>query len=267
MFRKLKLRPILAALLVIYVIGGAALYFTQKKLIFHPEPLAEDDTFSYSLPFEEIKLRINDKETLSAVMFKADTAKGMVIYFHGNSRNISKYAGKAKQFVERGYSVLMMDYPSYGKSTGALTEANIYANALRMYEIARKFFPPDNIIIYGRSLGTGVAAQLAAIRDCRRLVLEAPYYSMTDLAMRLIPIYPYRLMLEFKFPTDEYLPKVTAPILIIHGTDDNTIPIASARRLESLLKQQDQFITVPGADHNNFDNYPRYREALDIALH
>lgn len=266
MFRKLKLRPILSWILAIYLIGGVVLYFLQKKLIFHPEPLAADYTFKYDLPFEEMRIRLNEKATLSAVLFKADAPKGMVIYFHGNARNISKYAGKAKHFIEHGYSVLMMDYPGYGKSTGPLTEAAIYANALEMYKVARKFFPPDSILLYGRSLGTGVAAQLATVRDCKRLVLEAPYYSLTDLVMRMAPIYPYGYMLEYKFPTDEYLPKVTAPIVIIHGTDDHTIPLASGKKLEGFLKPGDKFIPIPGADHNNLDNYPAYGKALDIAL-
>ncbi|SDE92422.1 alpha/beta hydrolase [Chitinophaga filiformis] len=266
MFRKLKLRPILSWILAIYLLVGVVLYFLQKKIIFHPEPLTADYAFKYDIPFEEMRIRINDKETLSAVLFKAPAPKGIVIYFHGNARNISKYASKAQQCINRGYSVLMMDYPTYGKSTGPLTEETIYANALQMYKVARTFFPPDSIIIFGRSLGTGVAAQLATVRDCKRLVLEAPYYNIVDLASRMAPIYPYQYMLDYKFPTDEYLPKVTAPVVIMHGTDDHTIPLASAKKLEKLLKPGDRFISIPGADHRNLENYPEYRKALDLAL-
>lgn len=266
MLRKIKLRPVLSAIFAVYLVVGALLYMFQKKLIFHPEPLAADYAFKYDIPFEEMSIRINEKETLSAVLFKADAPKGIVVYFHGNARNVSKYAGKAKHFINHGYSVLMMDYPTYGKSTGPLTEATIYANALQMYKVARTFFPPDSIIIYGRSLGTGVAAQLASVRDCRRLVLEAPYYNLTDMAMRMAPVYPYRYMLEYKFPTDEYLPEVAAPVVIIHGTDDKTVPLASGKKLEKILKPGDRFITIQDAGHNNLDNYPQYGKALDIAL-
>jgi fermentation-respiration switch protein FrsA (DUF1100 family) len=266
MFSKLRLRLILSWILAIYLLVGAALYLLQQKMIFHPEPLAADYAFKYDLPFEEMRIRINDKETLSAVLFKADAPRGMVIYFHGNARNVSRYANKAKHFTQHGYSALMMDYPTFGKSTGKLTEEAIYANALRMYEVARKFFPPDSIIIYGRSLGTGVAAQLAAIRDCKRLVLESPYYNMTDMARRFLPIYPYGYMLEYKFPTDEYLPEVTAPVVIIHGTDDHTVPFSSGKKLQTLFKQGDKFIAIPEADHNNLEKYPQYRKALDFAL-
>ncbi|MBW8685561.1 alpha/beta hydrolase [Chitinophaga rhizophila] len=266
MFRKLKLKPMISILLGVYLAGAALLTAFQEKLIFHPEPLTADYALKYDIPFEEMNIRINEKETLSAVLFKAAAPKGIVLYFHGNARNVSKYGHKARQITDRGYDVLMMDYPTFGKSTGKLTEQAIYTNALHMYEVARKFFPPDSIILYGRSLGSGVAAQLAAIRDCKRLVLEAPYFSMTDMARRFMPIYPYKYMLEFKFPTDEYLPKVTAPVVIIHGTDDHTVPMESGKKLEKLFKKGDRFISIPGADHTNLDRYPDYLKALDIAL-
>jgi pimeloyl-ACP methyl ester carboxylesterase len=266
MFSKLKLKPILSTILGLYLVIGVVLTLFQKKFIFHPEPLEADYVFKYDIPFEEISIRINEKQTLSAMLFKADKPKGIVIYFHGNARNISKYGNKARLMLERGYSVLMMDYPTYGKTTGELTETAIYDNALHMYEVARKFYPRDSIIIYGRSLGTAVAAQLAAVRDCKRLVLEAPYFNMTEMAMRLVPLYPYAYMLDFKFPTNEYLLKVTAPVVIIHGTDDKTIPIGSGQKLEKLFKTGDQFITIPGADHNNLEKFPDYLKALDVAL-
>jgi pimeloyl-ACP methyl ester carboxylesterase len=265
MYRK-RIRPVLFWVLGIYLVPGAALYMLQKKLIFHPDPLAADYKFQFDVPFEEIKIPVKKDEILSAVLFKAKAPKGIVIYFHGNARNISKYASKTPDFINHGYDVLMMDYPSFGKSTGPLVEAEIYANALHMYEMARQRFSPDSIIIYGRSLGSGVAAQLASIRDCRRLILEAPYYSMTDMANRIAPIYPYSLMLEYKFSTNEYLKKVTAPVTIIHGTDDHTVPISSGKKLEALFKPGDKFIAIDGADHNNLHKYTRYHQALDNAL-
>jgi uncharacterized protein len=265
MLRK-KIRPILFWFLVIYLLPGLALYFLQKKLIFHPDVLAADYKFKFDVPFEEIALPIKKDEVLSAVLFKSAAPKGIVIYFHGNARNISKYGPKTADFIRNGYDVLMMDYPSFGKSTGTLTEARIYADALHMYEIARTRFSPDSIIIYGRSLGSGVAAELASIRDCKRLVLEAPYYNMTDMARRFAPVYPYGLMLEYKFPINEYLKKVTAPVTIIHGTDDHTVPISSGRKLEALLKPGDKFIPIDGADHTNLNDYTRFHQALDNAL-
>lgn len=256
-------RKVLTWMLVVYVLTGALLYFFQKKLIFHPTVLAADYAYQYDVPFQEMNIRVNNKTTINAVLFKAAQPRGIVVYFHGNARNISNYAYVSKYFTRHGYEVLMMDYPGFGKSTGPLTEEELYADALQMYQVARTRFSPDSIIIYGRSLGTGVAAQLASVRDCKRLVLEAPYYNLTDMAMRMAPIYPYGFMLNFKFPTDEYLPKVTAPITIIHGTDDRTVPYTSGLKLKEFFKKGDNFVTIPGAGHNNLKEYPLFGETVE----
>lgn len=265
MFRK-KLRPVIFWLLIIYFLPAITLQMFQKKLIFHPDALAADYKFQFDVPFEEIKIPVKKDELLSAVLFKAKAPKGIVIYFHGNARNISNYASRTPDFTNQGYDVLMMDYPGYGKSTGALTEARIYADGLLMYEFARQRFPADSIIIYGRSLGTAVATQLASVRDCRQLVLEAPFYSMTDMAMRFAPIFPYSIMLEYKFPTNDFIKKVAAPVTIIHGTDDHTVPIASGKKLQKLFKAGDKFIPIEGADHNNLDKYTRFHQAVVSSL-
>jgi pimeloyl-ACP methyl ester carboxylesterase len=189
-----------------------------------------------------------------------------VIYFHGNAGNITNFANREPDFTNLGYDVLMMDYPTYGKTTGSLVESRIYADGLLMYQLARQRFPADSIVIYGRSLGTAVATQLASVRDCRRLVLESPFYSMTDMAMRFAPIFPYGIMLDYKFPTNEFIKKVTAPITIIHGTEDGTVSIASGRKLQQFFKPGDKFIAIEGADHNNMNNYTRFHQAIANSL-
>ena len=253
-------------ILLLYILPGASLYYFQKKLIFHPVALAADYKFNFDVPFEEIKIPVKKDELLSAVLFKSAAPKGIVIYFHGNARNISFYASKTTDFTRNGYDVLMMDYPTYGKSTGKLVEEKFYEDALLMYTFARKRFSPDSIVIYGRSLGTAVATQLAGVRDCKQLILEAPYYSMSDMARRFAPIFPYSLMLEYRFPTNEFIGQVNAPITIIHGTKDRTVPMASGKKLSALLKPGDKFIPIEGADHNDLEKFTRFHEALDNAL-
>lgn len=266
MQRKRVLRIIFTVLITIYILGGAGLYFFQKKLIFHPMTLPGNFVFKYDGPFQEINLKLNDKETLNAVLFKSPAPKGIVVFFHGNGGNMSRLERKTTLFTQQGWDVLMMDYPGYGKSVGPLTEEAIYADALHLYELARSRYSPDSIIICGHSLGTGVASELASVRDCRRLILEAPFYNLTDIAVHTAPIYPVGLMLDFHFPSNEYLPKVTAPITILHGTDDKTVPISSGKKLEKLLKPGDRFVTIPGAGHNNLEQYPLFRQTLDSLL-
>jgi uncharacterized protein len=142
----------------------------------------------------------------------------------------------------------------------------LYAYALVFYKLARSRWKPSQIVLYGRSFGTGIAAQLASVRDCRRLILESPYYSMTSVFRRYLFLYPVSTMLHYHLPTNEYLPAVTAPITIFHGDADGTIPYGNALRLEPLLKSGDEFVTITGAGHNNLHEFPLFKQKLDSVM-
>lgn len=250
----------------IYLAGGITLYFLQDKLLFHPEVLPASYRFKFDVPFQEMLIPVNDEVKLSAVMFKAERPRGMVLYFHGNAKNINRYARMMTNFTRNNYDVLILDYREFGKSTGRLSEEALYEDALVMYKVARSRFAPWQIVIYGKSIGTGIAAQLAAVRDCRRLILETPYYSLEDAAAEVAPIYPVGWMLHYELPTYAFLPKVTAPVTIFHGTRDNTVPYASGKKLEQFFKKGDEFVTLEGGRHNNLNDYPLFHQKLDSVL-
>lgn len=192
--------------------------------------------------------------------------KGVVLYFHGNRDNISRYNQAAPVFTKQGYEVWMIDYPGFGKSTGTFNEQRLYDWALTFYKLARARFSPDSIIIYGRSLGSGVAAQLASIRDCRNLLLEAPYYSMPSVFESYAPVYPFGNMIRLKLPTGQYLKNVDAPVTIFHGEEDNLIPLRNARKLEPLLKPGSEFIIIEDGGHNDLGLSPVYVTKMDSIL-
>jgi hypothetical protein len=213
-------------------------------------------------------LPYNANSAISIVQFTTvDTpVKGVVLYFHGNRTNISRYARFAPNFTKHGYEVWMIDYPGYGKSTGDFTEQNLYDWALIFYKLARVRFSPDSIIIYGKSLGTGIAAQLASVRDCRNLVLECPYYEFPAVVTQYAPIYPAGRILRFKIPTYQYLQKVTAPVTIFHGDEDGVIRYSNSSKLKPFLKKQDEFVTIPGGSHNDLPESSIYQKKLDSIL-
>src|SRR5690606_27736681 len=153
--------------LFIYILVGAALYFFQEKLLFHPEKLPANYRFEFSAPFKQVDISLNDETNLSIVQFTVPDSltKGIVLYFHGNKGNINRYAPFATHFTRNNYEVWMMDYPGFGKTTGKLSVERIYEDALIMYRMARSRFATDCITIYGKSIGTGIAAQLASVRD------------------------------------------------------------------------------------------------------
>jgi fermentation-respiration switch protein FrsA (DUF1100 family) len=142
----------------------------------------------------------------------------------------------------------------------------LYDEALQVYKLARARYQPEQIIIYGKSLGSGIAAQLAAVRDCKKLVLETPYYSFTSLTRIACWMYPVNLLLHYKFVTHEYLTKVTAPITIFHGSSDGVVPYFNAKRLKNVLKTGDEFITIDGGSHNDLYSFPLVQKKLDSLL-
>ncbi len=267
---KLVLRKIwkwfkLAALL--YILLGIALYFTQDLFIFHPKKLAADYIYQFDQPFREVNIPVTDKKNISIVQFTVTDSirKGIVLYFHGNRQNINRYAPNAINFTRNGYEVWMIDYPGYGKSTGKRTESILYEDAVLFYRMANSRVAADSIIIYGKSLGTGIAAQLASVRSCQRLILETPYYSLDALAKHYFFIYPVMPMTKYTFPTFEHFEFIKAPISIFHGTKDEVIPYRHSKRLVA-KKSGTELITIEKGRHNNLVEYPLFHHKLDSLL-
>jgi uncharacterized protein len=252
---------------VVYIVCGTGLYFFQEKILFHPEKLPADYRFNFEQPFKENDLPVNAKKNLSIVQFTVpdSVCKGVVLYFHGNRKNIERYAPFAVNFTRNNYEVWMIDYPGFGKSTGKRTEQILYDDATTLYKMARARFSKDSIIIYGKSIGTGVAAQLASAKDCKRLLLETPYYSIDALLNHYAFIYPVSWLTKYHFPTFSYLKKVEAPITIFHGTKDEVIPYKQAIQL---VKENAgaELVTIEKGKHNNLNDSPVFHHHLDSLL-
>jgi len=263
-----RIRKWIKIILIIYIAIGIALYFFQEKLLFYPEKLSQDHVFNFSGPFKEINLVVNDQKNISIIQFTVpdSVCKGVVLYFHGNRRNIERYAPFASNFTKNNYEVWMIDYPGFGKSTGERTEQILYDDASQFYKMARARFAKDSIIIYGRSMGTGIAAQLASVKDCKRLILEAPYYSMYSLLSHYAFIYPVSWISKYHLPTYQYFEKVDAPITIFHGTNDEVIPYNHSRRLIKMAKSGAELVTIEKGNHNNLSDFPLFHQKLDSIL-
>ncbi len=264
----MKLKRWLKIIVFAYVVIGIGFWLLQDKFLLHNETLPADYVFKFAEPFEEIKMPA-DKNSFTDVVkfFTRDSAKkGVVLYFHGNKRNILRYEMFVQNFTKHGYDVWMMDYPGFGKSTGDFTEARLNEDAQKLYQLARKDFAADSIIIYGKSLGTGIATQLASSRVCKRLILETPYLSIPDLFSSFAPIYPCALISKFKLRTKDCINKVIAPISIFHGTSDGTVPYSHSKKIITLCKPTDELITLEGANHNNCNEQLLMQQKLDSLL-
>lgn len=257
-------------ILALYGSIGIILFYTQDYFIWHPVAVPPSTMYHFGdQPHTEIDIPFDPKTTLNVVEFKAtdrpadSLAKGVVLCFHGNRGDIEHNAATAADFTRNGYEAWLWDYPGYGKSTGERSEQKLYDYALQLYKLARSRWHPSQIIIDGQNIGTGIASELADVRDCRMLILESPFYSLESLAYHYLPIYPWGRMLHYHFPTWSHLPKVTAPVIIFQGTDDRT---GNASRLKPLLKPGDEFVTIPGAGQNDLHRDPVFKAKLDSLL-
>jgi pimeloyl-ACP methyl ester carboxylesterase len=169
-------------------------------------------------------------------------------------------------FTEQGYEVWMPDYPGYGKSTGKITEEKLYSYSLQLYKLASKRFASDSIIVFGKSMGSGLATYLASNAACKRVILETPYYSLSSVAQHFFPIYPMELMTKVKIPSWEYLKQVSEPVSILHGTDDMIVPYSNAEKLKPYLKPADEFITIDNGSHNDLREFPLFNVKIDSLL-
>jgi pimeloyl-ACP methyl ester carboxylesterase len=262
-FRWIKL------IVLVYALLGIALYYLQDRILFHPAAFAKDKKYDLPYSFREMNIPYDKETNLNIIQFYPvhdSVTRGVVLYFHGNRQNIAWYAKQAINFTSKNYEVWMMDYPGFGKSTGVFTEKRLYDYALQLYKLARTHYAPAQIILYGKSMGTGIASQLASVRDCKYLLLEAPYYSMTALASHFFPIYPVGQLIHYRFPVNEYLLQVTAPVVIFHGSSDWIIPYAQASRLIASMKPTDEFVTIEKGSHNDLDAFPLFHQKLDSLL-
>ena len=262
------IKRILLLTLLIYLVICVGLYFFQEKLLFSPYTLPKDYKYAFKGKYREFDLDIGNGCLINALQFYADTpAKGVVLYFHGNAEALDYTGTKAVAFTSRGYDVIMMDYPQYGKSTGHLSQDILFKTGSVFYDTIRRHYSTGRIILYGRSLGTGIAAHTARYGEWyKALILEAPYYSITDIARRQYPYLPVRLISRYPISTYQYLKDLHHPIYVVHGTEDEMIPIASPRRFLDLGLDDFHMTEIPGAHHGDLAKYKEYDQLLDKVL-
>ncbi len=254
-------------LVLSYSVIGIGIYYAQDYILFRPKPFSADHTFHLKNNFTEVNIPLNKTDSINILQLHTSMPKkGVVVYYHGNRSNVERYAKFADPFLKNGYDVWMPDYPGYGKSTGTLTEKKLYSMAYQVQQLAQSRFAKDSIIIYGKSLGTGIAAYAASATPCKALILETPYYSIPDIFRSYAFMYPLSRMITWRIPTWQFLQDVKVPVIILHGTNDGVIRYRSASKLKAYLKPGDVFYTIPGGSHRTINKDPVYFKAMDSLL-
>ncbi|MEO6252862.1 MAG: alpha/beta fold hydrolase [Ferruginibacter sp.] len=260
------LLKILKVILIIYIVVCVLLYFFQEKLIFFPEKLDRDHKFSFDQKFEEISIQTKDKKLLSGILFKADSSKGLVFYLHGNAGSLNSWGYVSKTYTDLQYDVFMLDYRGYGKSESSISSQKELLNDVQAaYDEMKRKYNENKIIVLGYSIGTGPAAKTASMNKPTLLILQAPYYSLTDMMKHAYPIIP-TFILKYRFETNEFIRDCKMPVVIFHGDNDEVIYYNSSIKLKELIKRTDTLITLKGQGHNGMTDNPEYQEAIQKIL-
>lgn len=251
-----------------YVLIVSFLFFAQESFLFQPSQLSSDHQYEFANPFEEINLLMEDGALLNALHFKHSESKGLILYYHGNAGNLSRWGEIVQYHAELGYDVLIMDYRKYGKSTGEWSYESFLEDAESFYQYASKTYAEEDIIVYGRSLGTGFASWVAANNNPKRLILESPYTSIADMGAFFYPLAPTKLLIRYNFRPSEYLKTVECPITIFHGTDDFVVPYDIGERLFHQLEinKEIRLVSIDGGGHNDLIDFPDFRKEVERLL-
>lgn len=252
------------SLVLLYAVIVLLYYVLQEKLLFVGTPLKRRFKFTLATPFEEIFLPSSEGGTLHALHIKVEESKGLILYFHGNTGNLKRWSLVAEELTTYGFEVLVVDYRGFGKSSGRRSEETLHDDAQLIYDYALGLVPEAKLVVYGRSLGSGLAVKVAAENEPSRLVLETPYYHLLGVVFHHFPFLPVRLILRYHFRSDRWIDKVKCPIMIFHGSKDKIIPYKSALKLYDKVNEdkKNSMVTLLKGKHNNLATFPLFREKM-----
>jgi len=257
---------ILLVVLGLYTLTCALLYSNQESILFHPQYLRKEHVFQFSQLYEEKNITMKDGTVLNTVFFKADSSKGVILYLHGNGGALDSWGWVAHTYTELNYDVLMIDYRGYGKSGGKISgEAQLHEDVQTVYDLLKKEYTEDRMVVLGYSIGTGLASKVASVNKPKLLILQAPYYSIVDEMRQRFPIIP-AFILKYRLENNEHLKKCSMPVVVFHGDQDQVISYQASLKLQKEFKPGDQLITLQGEGHNGMSDGVEYQVALQKIL-
>ncbi len=254
---------ILLPLLALYAIALLAVTLLQERLIFFPQPLPE--SYRFDKPDVVERTIAVPGAMLSALHFRQLDARGLIFFLHGNGGNVDLWLPSTEAYRRVRFDVFMLDYRGYGKSTGRIqSERQLHADVLAAYHSVASEYAGRPIVLYGRSLGTGLATKLATEVGASLLVLVSPFSSLRELARKHFPWVP-PFALRYPLLVDKWLPNVHAKVLLLHGDRDLLLSVAHAERLHA-LRPDAELVIVEGAAHDDIHTFDRYVQTLTARL-
>jgi uncharacterized protein len=260
---------LLGGALISYLVFAGLITWNQRALIYHPDPTRTTPERSGLQAVEVLQLNTPDGHRLVHWYAPAKAGQPTLLYFHGNGGGVGIRSERMGDLQRRGYGVAMLSYRGYSGSTGSPSESANMADARLAYDDLRaRGVPVSDIILFGESLGTGVATQLAAQVPAAGLILDSPYTSIRDLAQDQFPWLPVDLMLWDRYETSRYIASIKVPVLVLHGEDDTLVPVRMGRAIHAAITSARTLRTYPGAGHlghvrlGSFDEVERWITTL-----
>jgi len=243
---------IVALVLAAYVLVCVLAYVFQARLVFFPDRAMVATPADIGLGFEEVFLPATDGPRLHAWFVPAPEARYTVLFCHGNAGNISHRLDSIRIFHDLGLAVLIFDYRGYGRSEGHPSESGTYADAAGAYRylVDERGVAPGDIILFGRSLGSAVAVELASRVEARALIAESAFTRLPDVGQRAYPVLPVKWLSTIRYDSLSRIGRVEVPKLFVHSTADDIIPYDLGRRLYEAASEPKQFVDISG-DHNS----------------
>lgn len=240
---------LIGVLAVTYASAVGLLYVKQRAMVFNASTTFHGAA-SLDLPgFRDVVVNTSDGERLVGLYRPADRGRPTILYFHGNSGTMPRLSRRLRILAAEGFGVLAPAYRGYGGSSGSPTEEGLAEDARATFDWLARTAHGATVVVYGESLGSGVAVRLAGERSFAALVLDAPYTSLVDVAAGRYPWVPVRWLMKDQFPSDTRIAGLAVPVLIVHGDADMTVPFRFGERLHALAQEPKRLIRIPGGHH------------------
>ena len=256
--------------LLIYLIAVTLVWFNQERLLFSPSVLPADYTFKLAPDEHESTVEV-DGAKLNVLQLKLPHPDGVVFFLHGNSDSLLEWFVNIERYRRLNVDVVMMDYRGFGKSTGHIAnEQQLLSDATVVWnQLVGGYAPQVRRIILGRSLGTGLAAQLAAQTHPATTILVSPYFSIAELAAQRFGWFPQAL-LRYPLRTDAVIDQIPGNLFLLHGAQDALIAPSHSDRLTDIAKSRGkanvQEVIIAGAAHADLQDFDTYLHAIDVAI-
>lgn len=258
-------------LIAVVLYGGFAglLYLMQYKFVYYPETSIHYSPADVGLVYEDITMTTSDGIQIHGWFLPHEQSRATILYFHGNAGNLSDRVEFLQQLHGLDVSIFGIDYRGYGYSEGKPTPRGTYRDAETAWDylVQERNIPPDEIIIYGRSLGGAIASWLAVRKTPAALMLGSTFTSAETMARKMFPIIPVQWFIHIPYNSEDHLPHVKCPVLISHSVDDDVVPFAHGKTLFDLANEPKKFLQLQGA-HSNvvWASGRNYIEGLDAFI-